>query len=389
MVQQLLKVMFWLGVATVVYAYLLYPLLIWMLAGLRRESRQLRTEQTLGPYSVVLPVHDEAARINGRLDELLAQIGTTERRAEVIVVVDGCADATATLARAHPSPLVRVIELAERQGKATALSRGSEAATGDILVFADARQRWAATALQQLLENFNDPQVGAVTGELVLDVPDGVLGGVGLYWRYEKWLRRHEGRLHSTVGVSGSISAVRRELFRPIPRGLLLDDVYWPLQVVMQGRRVVYDDGAIAYDRLPERTKDEFFRKVRTLSGNFQLAAMLPQALLPWRNPIWVQFVSHKLLRLVVPWMLLAVLLASSLLEGTLYRSAFVAQMIFYALALIALTDAPGSRRRITTAAAGFIVLNAAAWLAFWVWICGRTEGAWKKVAYDLSLPPD
>jgi cellulose synthase/poly-beta-1,6-N-acetylglucosamine synthase-like glycosyltransferase len=239
------------------------------------------------------------------------------------------------------------------------------------------------------LANFDRPEVGAVSGELMLDVPDGVLAGVGLYWRYEKWLRRNEGRVHSTVGVSGSISAVRRALFRPIPQGVLLDDLYWPLQVVLQGRRVVFDERAIAYDRLPEHAKDEFLRKVRTLSGNFQLAAVLPQALLPWRNPIWAQFVSHKLLRLAVPWLLLGVFLASGLLDGALYHIAFAAQVVFYGLAVMALGAGPGSRWRAATAAASFVVLNAAAWLAFWVWICGRTEGAWKKVAYDLSLPPD
>ena len=389
MLQLLLKGTFWLGAATVVYVYLLYPVLIWALARIRPQRRGAAVQRAPARFSVVLAVHDEAARIGARLDELLMLIRSTGCWGEVIIVADGCTDETAALARAHPGPGVRVIELPENEGKARALSRGSELAKGDILVFADARQRWAAMSLQRLLENFNRPEVGAVSGELVLDAPDGTLGGVGLYWRYEKWLRRNEGRLHSTVGVSGSISAVRRELFRVIPQGVLLDDVYWPLQVVMQGHRVVYDDRAIAYDRLPERVKDEFFRKVRTQSGNFQLAAMLPQALLPWRNPIWVQFVSHKLLRLVVPWMLLAMFLASSLLEGPFYRSAFAGQLIFYALALIALAGLPGSRWRVATAAAGFIILNAAAWLAFWVWICGRTEGAWKKVAYDLSLPPD
>jgi cellulose synthase/poly-beta-1,6-N-acetylglucosamine synthase-like glycosyltransferase len=389
MVQLLLKGTFWLGALTVLYVYLLYPVLIWALAGVRQERRGTGAQQTPAPFSVILAVHDEAARISARLDELVTLIGSTGRSTEVIVVADGCTDATAALARAHPSSLVRVIELPENEGKARALTRGSEVAKGDILVFADARQTWAASSLQWLLENFNHPEVGAVTGELVLEVADGVLAGVGLYWRYEKWLRRSEGRLHSTVGVSGSISAVRRELFRPIPRGVLLDDLYWPLQVVMQGRRVAYDERAVAYDRLPERPTDEFRRKVRTLSGNFQLAAVLPQALLPWRNPIWAQFVSHKLLRLVVPWMLLAVFFASSLLDGPLYRIALVAQVIFYALALIALAGGPGSRWRVTTAAAAFVVLNAAAWLAFWVWICGRAEGTWKRVAYDVPLPPE
>ena len=211
MVQLLLKGTFWLGAATVVYVYLLYPVLVWALAAVRPERRrEAGAQPTTAAFSVVLAVHDEAARISSRLDELLTLIGNTRRKAEVVVVADGCTDATVALARAHPSPLVRVIELCENEGKARALSRGSEVATGDILVFADARQRWAAGSLHRLLDNFNRPEVGAVTGELILDAPDGALEGVGLYWRYEKWLRRNEGRLHSTVGVSGAISAVRR-----------------------------------------------------------------------------------------------------------------------------------------------------------------------------------
>ena len=128
---------------------------------------------------------------------------------------------------------------------------------------------------------------------------------------------------------------------------------------------------------------------MRTLSGNLQLAAVLPQSLLPWRNPIWVQFVSHKLLRLVVPWVLIAVLLSSAFLEGLLYRTVFMGQLLFYGLALVALAGVPGSRSRVASAAASFVVLNAAAWLAFWVWICGRAGGSWKKVAYDAPLSPD
>jgi cellulose synthase/poly-beta-1,6-N-acetylglucosamine synthase-like glycosyltransferase len=338
---------------------------------------------------VVLAVHDEASRIGSRLDEIVALIATTRSPAEVIVVANGCGDDTVALARAHPSPLVRVIELTENAGKAHALTCGFEAAKGELLIFADARQRWAADSLQRLLENFASPEVGAVSGELVIEAASGALAGVGLYWRYEKWLRRNEGRLYSTVGVSGSICAVRRELFRPIPRGVLLDDLYWPLQVVMQGRRVVYDERALAHDRLPDRPTDEFRRKVRTLSGNFQLVAMLPQALLPWRNPIWVQFVSHKLLRLVIPWMLLAGFFASGLLEGRPYRTFFLAQLLFYGLAISALAGGPASRWRLGTVAASFVVVNAAAWLAFWVWICGRSGGAWKKAAYDAPLRLD
>ena len=388
--QTLLQATFWVSVVLVGYVYLLYPILVWAVSRLRpARPRPPTSSAHPSSFSVVLAVHDEAARVTRRIDELVSLISATGVTGEVIVVADGCSDQTAPLARSHPSPLVRVVELAENQGKALALSRGCEAAQGEILVLADARQRWAADALQRLLENFTRPEVGAVSGQLVIESAPGVLAGVGLYWRYEKWLRRNEARLHSTVGLTGSICAVRRELFRPIPRGVLLDDVYWPLQVAMQGWRVVYDEDAIAYDRLPDRATDEFRRKVRTLSGNFQLAAVLPQALLPWRNPIWAQLISHKLLRLAVPWLLLAAFVASGLLGGPLYGAAFVAQLFFYGLALVALAAGPAARWPLAGAAASFVVLNAAAWLAFWVWMLGRAEISWKKVAYDMPSTPD
>ena len=249
-------------------------------------------------------------------------------------------------------------------------------------MFADARRRWAADAMQRLLENFADPGIGAVSGELVLESIPGVMAGVGLYWRYEKWLRRSEGRMHSTVGVTGAISAVRRELFHPIPAGTILDDVYWPLAVVMQGSRSIHDERAIAYDRLPEKAGKEIRRKVRTLSGNYQLLMRLPAAVLPWRNPIWLQFVSHKLLRLVVPWALLGMLAGSALLESPVGRILFWGQIAAYCVALAGLAPKIGTRFRLASAAASFLVLNFAAWLAFWVWISGRAGKSWTKTTY-------
>src|SRR5207237_4710179 len=174
---------------------------------------------------------------------------------------------------------------------------------------------------ERLLENFADPSVGAVSGDLHLETSPGVLAGVGLYWRFEKWLRCRESLVDSQVGVTGAIAAVRRELFRPVPAGTLLDDVYWPMQVAMQGYRVVHDARARAFDRLPDSPRDEFRRKVRTLAGNFQLAALLPASLSPWRNPVWVQWVSRKLLRLVAPWALLGLLASCIAGDGPLRRS--------------------------------------------------------------------
>jgi cellulose synthase/poly-beta-1,6-N-acetylglucosamine synthase-like glycosyltransferase len=376
------ELIFWLCAALVFYAYAGYALVLAVVAKLRERpvQRQAGHKPTV---SFVTCAHNEADRVADRIVELAELLRASGVEGEVVLVADGCTDGTAE--RARQVATARVVELTERVGKAAALTAGAAQARNEILVFADSRQRWHPAAVTTLLENFADPTVGAVSGDLVLETEPGVMAGVGLYWRYEKWLRKKESRIHSTVGVTGAICAVRRALFPGVPAGTILDDVYWPLRVTMERYRVVHDKRAVAYDRLPERARDEFRRKVRTLAGNFQLVARLPRMLLPWRNPVWLQLVSHKLLRLAVPWALLAMLALSAVLPGLLYEALFGCQVGFYVLALAGNVRAVGSRLRLAAAAASVVVLNAAAWLAFWVWVTGRAGRSWGKVAYKAA----
>jgi cellulose synthase/poly-beta-1,6-N-acetylglucosamine synthase-like glycosyltransferase len=376
---------FWLCALGIFYVFAGYPLLL-VAASRLFGTRRRRRHRIPRAVSVVIAAHNEEDYIERRLDELAAHIEAAGLDGEVIVVSDGCTDETVALARAFLKGNVRVLEQPSKAGKAAALNAGCAAAVHDIIVFADARQSWDANALPLLLENFADPEVGAVSGDLVVDSDPGLMAGVGLYWRFEKWLRRQESHAFSTVGVTGAICAVRRTLFQPLPRGIILDDVYWPLRVIMQGYRVVHEHRAHAHDRLPDRTWDEFRRKVRTLSGNFQLLTYLPTALLPWRNRVWFELLSHKLLRLAVPWLLMAAFVLSALLSEPVYQVLFWSQAGLYLMGLAGLWTPLGSRLRPAGAAASFLVLNAAAWLAFWVWISGNSGRSWHKVAY--KLPP-
>jgi glycosyltransferase involved in cell wall biosynthesis len=341
-----------------------------------------------GSFTVLLAAHNEENNIERRIAELRRQIATTGIDGEIIVMADGCTDRTVERAATFedgPSPRVHVLSWPENRGKAAALSFGASAATGDILLFADVRQSWAPDAILRMLENFADPAIGAVSGDLYLESEPGVLAGVSLYWRFEKWLRRQESRCWSQVGVTGAISAGRRELFEPIPDGTVLDDVYWPLRIAMRGHRVIHDEAAWAFDRLPEKSSAEFRRKVRTLAGNLQLAGRIPASLLPWRNRVWLAWIWHKLARLVVPWALLGLLTTSALIDSPWARGFAILQAACYLVALAGLT--PWLRRsRIPGAAASFLVLNAAAWCAFWVWATGRTAASWRKVDYRRTV---
>ncbi len=386
-----LETIFCLSAGCVFYTYVGYPLLISLAARFRGSPPIGDREDLDCSVSVVLSAHNEEARLGSRIRELADLVAARPAGGEVIVVSDGSIDSTVAVAKTAAAEIelanagrvpVRILVQETRLGKAMALNRAHGAAIHPFLVFADARQSWAPNAIAKLVAAFGDPSVGAVSGELVVESASGVMAGIGLYWRFEKWLRRTESRFYSMVSVTGCIAAVRRELFPTLPAGTILDDVYWPLAVAMRGHRVVHEARAVAFDRLPEKTRDEFRRKVRTLAGNFQLIARMPATLIPWRNHLWWQFVSHRVMRLLVPWALLALLLIPAITPGPLSRLAFFLQLIFYSLGLAGCHQAVATRSRLASGVASFLVLNAAAWIAFWVFISGRGSLAWSKVSY-------
>lgn len=351
-----MKNLYWISALVVAYVYVGYPLLLEAWARSRRRFSTAvvpLTEGTEPPVSIVIAARDEAARLGARLDNLLSQDYPAGRR-EIVVVSDGSADETAEVLARYRGR-VRALLLPKPVGKAAALNAGVEAAAHDLLVFADARQRFAPDALRRLVEPFADPRVGGASGELLIDAePNGVPGegaspvaeGVGLYWHYEKWLRRRESEVGSLLGATGAVYALRRAAWRPLPEGTLLDDVLAPMRAVLHGYRVVFAPDAKAYDRSAPDAATEHRRKVRTLAGNFQLLRLEPRLLVPVVNPVWLQFVSHKLGRLVVPYGLAAFLVSNVALadQGVLYAASLTLQVAFYVLAAhgaaIALTPA-------------------------------------------------
>jgi poly-beta-1,6-N-acetyl-D-glucosamine synthase len=351
----MVRTAFWLAVALVAYVYAGYPVLLALWARLRPRPVRIPTgPASLPAVSIVIAARDEGPRLAARLRNLLALEYPAERR-QIIVVSDGSSDGTCEVAAGF-APAVEVISR-PALGKASALNAGVARARHEILVFADARQTFAPDAVRRLVRNFEDPSVGAVSGELVLDceraagaTPDSTIAeGVGLYWRYEKWLRRRESLVASTLGVSGAIWAMRRSCWRPMPQDTLLDDVLAPMRVVLAGKRVVFEGSARAFDRAAPDASAESRRKVRTLAGNYQLSWLEPKLLLPVVNPVWLQFVSHKLGRLLVPYALVVCLLTSAALagEGVIYAAALVAQIGVGVLAIYGAVLEGRARRRV------------------------------------------
>ncbi|MGH8312938.1 MAG: glycosyltransferase family 2 protein, partial [Gammaproteobacteria bacterium] len=320
---------FWASVAVLAYSYLGYPALVWLWARLR--PRPGAPAGLLPRLSVVIVAHNEARQIEHRIENVLKQDYPPERL-DVIMASDGSHDETAAHARRVRAECVRVVEFATWRGKSAVLNEVIPWAQGDIVVLTDARQRFAPGALRALSAHFADPDVGAVGGELMLaEGPEGseVARGVDAYWRYEKFIRRNESMVDSTVGVSGSIYALRRVLFRMIPADIILDDVLVPMTIARQGYRILFEPRALAYDRIVPSARAEFRRKVRTLAGNFQLFLRAHWVWNPRANRLWLQTLSHKFCRLLCPWFLLLAFCSNLLLwRLPVYRVLLCVQLI-------------------------------------------------------------
>jgi cellulose synthase/poly-beta-1,6-N-acetylglucosamine synthase-like glycosyltransferase len=311
-----------LSAAAIAAIWLGYPLAVALVGALRPVGGAGRAAGGVPTVTAVVASRDDAEAIRARVADLLAS-DYDPARLDVVVALDAAG------AAASPAGLVWPLEEAGRVagrvtvvcgdapgGKAATLNAGVRAARGELLVFTDTGQRFHRDAVARLVAALADPRFGAASGSL--DIGHEVTGEGGpptlaeRYWRYERWLRREEARVHSAVGVTGAVYAMRRALWTPLPAGLILDDLYVPMRLVLDGHRVGFTDEARAVDTRRFAAAQEYRRKVRTLTGVIQLCAWLPAVLVPVRNPIWAQFLFHKLLRLVTPYLALGAVLGAA-----------------------------------------------------------------------------
>jgi cellulose synthase/poly-beta-1,6-N-acetylglucosamine synthase-like glycosyltransferase len=368
-----LKVTFWCSALGFFYAYPGYPMLMWCLARVRPLPASPTEGTTTRRATIILVAHNEEHRIAARLENLLAS-DYPPASLEVLVVSDGSTDQTALLARTHPDPRVRVLDLHPRAGKAACLNRAVAEAAGEIVVFVDARQRFAADTIARLVRWFGDHTVGAVSGALLIDPGEsGAARGVDAYWKLERALREWEARFHSCVGCTGAVYAIRRALFLPLPADTLLDDVVIPMQIAAQGSRVLFDPAAVAFDPQTLEPRRERIRKRRTLAGNFQMLFRYPGWLLPWRHPLWWQLLSHKYMRLLTPAFLMLMLFTSwRLAAEPLYAALLVAQLA------VALLGVAGLGLALP---AGFLFLNWMVVEAGWHFAFGSRRANWERAS--------
>lgn len=326
-------VVFIVSAGLVAWEYVGYPLALALLARLRPRPRR-RAPLEL-PLSVIVAAHDEVAVIADKVADVLAS-DYPAALLELIVASDGSKDGTVEAARRAAA--TRVLDL-PRVGKIAALNRAAEVSSGEILVFTDADTLFEPRTLRELVSNFADERVGGVAANVVRWVEeDGrpVARGEGLYWRYERLIKRLEDRVGSVVSASGHLYAVRRRFFTPSTLGSGTDDFVISSHVVRAGGRLAFDERAIILVATPEKGATELRRKVRVMNGGMRAALALGDGLLPTRTGLYaVEVVFHKLLRRMVAFFLIALLVSSAVLAARdpAWWIVLAPQLVFYALA--------------------------------------------------------
>jgi cellulose synthase/poly-beta-1,6-N-acetylglucosamine synthase-like glycosyltransferase len=371
------------------YIYVGYPLLVWMQAILMPRPVK-KDALSAPPCSVLIVACNEAARLPAKLKSVLGST-RAELIREIVVVDDGSTDDTSDAALSLGDPRIRVEREQGRKGKPSAFNTWIPRLSSPVVVLSDARQPWSADALEKLLANFADPEVAVVSGELEFrseSVHTTAARGIDAYWRYEKFIRKHEALSGSVPGSTGALTALRRELFRPIHPDTVLDDVALPLDLVRQGGRCVFEPGALAYDDPHVEARREAVRKRRTIGGNLQLVLLDPKLLLPWKNPLWFRFVSHKLARLFSPWLLIAMYGCAYALRGLpgLWGLAWPVGLGYLAVVVAGfLAQRMGFRSRLLGIPFMFFALNISTALAWCDALSGRLGAVWDRS--DKSKP--
>jgi len=362
------------------YVYLGYPILVWILSKVK--SVPVKKKRIAPKVGFVIVVHNEEKFIEDKIKNIL-ELHYPKKNLQVIIGSDGSKDATNKIIEKYKTKGIKLCAFKKRVGKVNILNKIIPMLNGEIVVFSDVRQKFEKDALRKLVYNFSDPSVGCVSGELVFKGEDenAVSKGVGFYWKYEKFMRQRESEIHSMIGATGAIYAIRKDLFTSPPSEIILDDVFIPLKVVEQGFRTIFDPEAKAYDRVSSSSKEEFRRKVRTLAGNFQLFMQCRNLFNPFKSKIGWQFFSHKFLRAVAFFFLISLFTSSVFLKNVYpYNFILLLQITFYLLALCGwVIERAKVKSKIVSLPYVFCFLNLAAMEGFFKFLLKKQKVTWEK----------
>ncbi len=382
----------WLCLGVLIYTYVGYPIIVYLAVKIKQAARSIsfskkRPEVEDSQFewpaiSILIPAFNEASVIRKKAENTL-DLDYPKDRLEIVIVSDGSTDETDAMLESYGEREVRFVKRPERSGKTAVLNHLIPQLRGEIIILSDASGLIKKDALKKLVQHYRNEEIGAVCGTYIIDNEDHSLRGVTekFYWQYETFLKRYESRLHSAIGAHGALYSFRSKLFVRLPEKAINDDFILPMTILQQGFRVLYEPDARVEEHESTTLQGEFQRRTRINVGNFQQIYLLRKLLSPKFGVIAFQFFSHKIIRILSPFIILALPFATSLSNGFFYDAMLALQIAFFLAAFVGyIQELIGLRYRFLYLPFYFMVGIFSAVAGFFRFLFGRQSLLWKKV---------
>jgi cellulose synthase/poly-beta-1,6-N-acetylglucosamine synthase-like glycosyltransferase len=376
----MVELLFWLSIAAIAYTYLIYPFVLWLINAISKVV--IKREEIQPSVSLIISAYNEEQVMEERIKNCLS-LDYPKEKLEIIIGSDASTDETNSIINKYEAFGVKLVNYAVRSGKVNVLNRIIPVAKGEIVILSDANTICSEDTVKKIVRSFADPTVGCVCGKLILRTPDKASGGEleGVYWRYENILKTMEGKRGALLGANGGIYAFRKELFDSVPSNTIVEDFVIPMKILIKGYKVAYAPDAIAYEDTSKSLADEHVRKIRIGAGVYQAILLTLPMLNIFRGFPSFAYWSHKVLRWLVPFFLIAILITNLLLlEKSLYQSTYMAQALFYAAALFGFpANKTLSRLKPFSLSYYFLSMNLCLLLGFLRFVTATQKVTWQR----------
>lgn len=391
----ILKFIFWFALAVILYTYIGYGLVVWIWAKVKRllhDSKIMSAPDFEPEVTLVVPAYNEGDILKSKIEDCLA-LDYPAGKLRITFITDGSTDNSEEVLSCYPQ--VMHLHSPVRGGKSMAENRAMEYVTTPYVIFTDCNTYLNTNAVREMVKHYQDPKVGAVSGEKKILSEDSSSGsGEGLYWKYESFLKRCDSEIHSLMGAAGELVSFRSNLFQPLEKDTILDDFVQSLRIVDKGYKVVYEPNAYAMEAPSVSMAEEMKRKVRICAGGWQSMARLTSLLNPFRQPVVTfLYLSHRVLRWSLTPALLALLLPVNFVlawfSGGIYTLTLALQVLFYVAAWAGWAlDAKGVKLKLLIVPLYFTMMNVAVFKGFMRYIRSSQPAAWEKAERATSLSP-
>lgn len=387
-----MKYIFWGFIAIVIYTYFGYPLILTIVSIFRKNKsiNQHEPNNRFQPFvSLIIAAHNEEKVIRQKIENSLA-IDYPENRFEIILVSDGSTDNTNQIIKQVQNDRLKCICYKPRRGKAYAINLATKEACGEIIVYSDANVWYEKDAIQNLVRHFRAPAIGCVCGEVRLYTADETTTqGEGLYSMYERFIQRKESIVSTMVAIDGAMFAIRKSLFKPIPEDTIVEDFYLALNCIEQQYRIIHVSDAKGEEEAAVSIQEEVRRKKRMIAGGFQTLARMKWLLNPFHNPVVsFEFISHKLLRWLLPFFLILIFIANTAILGVdnlnfykfIYLFILISQLLFYGCAVLGFISKNTLNNKVIYFCTYFCAVNIAALIGLYRFFFRQQKVTWEKI---------